>query len=436
MKVTRTTAIATASSFAPIKQGDKGPRVVSLQNLLAKAHFSPGAADGIFGPKTRAAVIGFQKSANLPGTGVVDGRTWDALRARTAPRPIDYTASARAEDKRLAAVQAALTQAKADGKITSAEQKTVLAAAGVARRGAEDLLSDQGAPALASLAQLEKFASTGALEVQADAALSKLMQSRTAMMNAAKADAKQHPFANQQGWKAPFSGVRTHDYYDAAKGIHVHLVAIDLLDPKVRLQASPREKAGSGYRGRTVDDFAKRAGAEVAINGDFFSWGSYKPSGLDRANGKSWGNADGWEPSLAFSGAHAQFVPSHGARQGWMDNMVSARPLVLANGRTVTRYGAGMYPDRMARTGVGLSKSGRVLYLVAAEGNSGGKGLRAAEMGELLRRQGAWTAMAMDSGGSAEMYQKGRGMVLESSDKTVGHGSRRAVANALLIQAG
>ena len=50
----------------------------------------------------------------------------------------------------------------------------------------------------------------------------------------------------------------------------------------------------------------------------------------------------------------------------------------------------------------------------------------------LLRRQGAWEAMTMDAGGSAQMYQKNRGLVQRSSDS----GGQRAVANSILIQAG
>ncbi len=58
---------------ALLKFGSTGPEVVALQEKL---HIT---ADGIYGPKTRAAVRAFQRRANLPVSGEVDLITWLAL---------------------------------------------------------------------------------------------------------------------------------------------------------------------------------------------------------------------------------------------------------------------------------------------------------------------------------------------------------------------
>ncbi|MBA5779157.1 SEL1-like repeat protein [Stappia sp. F7233] len=51
-----------------------GPQemVLTAQKLLARLGFDPGTADGQIGPKTRDAVIAFQKREGLPATGTID----------------------------------------------------------------------------------------------------------------------------------------------------------------------------------------------------------------------------------------------------------------------------------------------------------------------------------------------------------------------------
>jgi spore coat assembly protein SafA len=77
-----------------LRQGDCGPAVSRLQTLLRIALFNPGPINGVFGPRTRAALLTFQKSQKeLNLTGVADQETWTALGAQCGPRPkvINYT---------------------------------------------------------------------------------------------------------------------------------------------------------------------------------------------------------------------------------------------------------------------------------------------------------------------------------------------------------
>ncbi|WP_291353114.1 peptidoglycan-binding protein [Desulfosporosinus sp.] len=62
-----------------LKMGSSGASVKKLQSKLAAAGFSPGGIDGIFGSKTRAAVVAFQKSQGLAQDGIVGTKTWTAL---------------------------------------------------------------------------------------------------------------------------------------------------------------------------------------------------------------------------------------------------------------------------------------------------------------------------------------------------------------------
>lgn len=64
---------------AVLSVGSRGSKVRGLQASLSKGGFTPGPADGIFGPKTLTAVLSFQKQLKLWVDGLVGPRTWSAL---------------------------------------------------------------------------------------------------------------------------------------------------------------------------------------------------------------------------------------------------------------------------------------------------------------------------------------------------------------------
>ena len=73
---TTTTATTTTAKWPPgrtLREGDRGSDVAELQRRLKVA------ADGAFGPRTKAAVVAFQRSKGLTPDGVVGPRTAAAL---------------------------------------------------------------------------------------------------------------------------------------------------------------------------------------------------------------------------------------------------------------------------------------------------------------------------------------------------------------------
>ncbi|MBT2688499.1 LysM peptidoglycan-binding domain-containing protein [Bacillus sp. ISL-47] len=75
-----------------LRQGDTGPNVRRIQFLLQMVNFYPGPIDGIYGPKTQAALIGWQQAIKeLEVTGMVDMDTWISLGFQCDPRPAGIT---------------------------------------------------------------------------------------------------------------------------------------------------------------------------------------------------------------------------------------------------------------------------------------------------------------------------------------------------------
>lgn len=70
-----------------IRRGDRGAAVEQLQEVLNDLGYTAGAADGIFGGKTEAAVLAFQESNDLEADGLVGRKTKQALEDQWQPRP-------------------------------------------------------------------------------------------------------------------------------------------------------------------------------------------------------------------------------------------------------------------------------------------------------------------------------------------------------------
>jgi lysozyme len=70
-----------------LRQGATGQTVIDLQQRLNGRGFEVGAPDGDFGPKTKAAVMAFQKAAGLGVDGIVGPATWGALLGSPSPTP-------------------------------------------------------------------------------------------------------------------------------------------------------------------------------------------------------------------------------------------------------------------------------------------------------------------------------------------------------------
>jgi hypothetical protein len=372
----------------------------------------------------------------LATTNLAAGTLAQTLHDQLAKKVADGRVNA--ATKAVVTLESRVHAAGADGKITKAEHDSIAAQAAKAKKAAEGLVAAQGKPAVAAIAHVEKFLKTGELALHADAEVTRLVAGQKAMFAEAKREAKTDPFKHLgKGWRAPFQGVREKDFkFD---GLSTHVIAIDLANPTVRLQTNQAKVVGHTgahhdpvFKGDTPQHLAQAAHAEIAVNADFFSWATHRPSGFAESFGHPWpGTQKGSEPSLSFYGGHAE-MRAHGGPPDWAQNVVSARPSVLQDGKVVTHFNEPGKALPAPRTGMALSKDGRVLYIVAAAGNeSRGVGLTGSELGRLMKKLGADDGIAMDSGGSAQLYESDRGMLQRSTDP----GGARAVANVLMVQA-
>lgn len=106
------------TSFPPmplVRRGSSGWEVSALQTLLAREGINAGPIDGIFGPKTEAAVREFQSRMGLYTDGIAGPNTWGVLLG-TGGKPMpkepepDWKALYEAERRKLERIRAILEE--------------------------------------------------------------------------------------------------------------------------------------------------------------------------------------------------------------------------------------------------------------------------------------------------------------------------------------
>lgn len=217
----------------------------------------------------------------------------------------------------------------------------------------------------------------------------------------------------------------------------VDAVRIDLCDASVTLRAT-----APGEGGRTVDDWARRVGAAVAINGDYFAGATHLPLGPARGDGRWWTlpRTEHRDAVLAATRDGAMVVvdtPDRARDDRWTDaatrvdarftEVVGVREHLLVDGRYAPSPHIREARARHPRTAVGISRDGRTAWFVVVGGRTErGDGATTRELADVLLRLGAWQGLKLDGGGSSTLFVAGHGVVNHPSD-----GAPRVVANHL-----
>lgn len=71
--------LGSPSAGSTLKSGDRGKRVIKLQNRLLLHGYNPGSSDGIYGAATAEAVRKLQAEEKLEKTGIADTNVWERL---------------------------------------------------------------------------------------------------------------------------------------------------------------------------------------------------------------------------------------------------------------------------------------------------------------------------------------------------------------------
>lgn len=71
-----------------LRVGSKGTAVVELQEILTMCGYDCGTVDGIFGTRTKNALVAFQTEAKLDPDGICGQKTWKALEVAEAQAPV------------------------------------------------------------------------------------------------------------------------------------------------------------------------------------------------------------------------------------------------------------------------------------------------------------------------------------------------------------
>ncbi|MEO8501499.1 MAG: phosphodiester glycosidase family protein [Vicinamibacteria bacterium] len=182
-----------------------------------------------------------------------------------------------------------------------------------------------------------------------------------------------------------------------------------------------------------VSEFAKKAGAQIAINANFFS--KTESCGVTAGGGHQWTAVyEGCPMTMAFfrngaisilSSGSAKAVPP-GASTSGLVAAVSGRPRLVADGRpaaTLERFASIRHP----RTALGLRKDGALVILVADGRREAALGFTGPEMSEILIRERVVDAFNLDGGGSTTLYIEGEGGIQNRPSD----GHERVVVNQL-----
>ncbi len=199
------------------------------------------------------------------------------------------------------------------------------------------------------------------------------------------------------------------DYQEFAEGnIDVYVARVDLSNENLMVISTPQSE-----KGMKVSDFAKKNNALVAVNGDYFD-DHFNPIGLVIGPCGQWeGTKDTSREGVVAIGGHRAEIRTQSEvmdpPEDWIETALSGWPLLVKNCTPLSASlpgSAGFTRSPHPRTAAGVSKDGKTLYLLVADGRrANAPGMTLAELAAFMNhRLDACWAINLDGGGSSTMW--------------------------------
>jgi hypothetical protein len=213
------------------------------------------------------------------------------------------------------------------------------------------------------------------------------------------------------------------DARSTPRPIMLHIVSIDLTAPGLKVLVTPggRSADDTEIAARTTSEFVSEFKLQLAINASFFypfreetPWDYYPHSG-DRVNalGQAISNGSSYSPAerkwyvLCFDGNNHAQIESSGKCPEGTAQAVAGNEIVLEQGKSVnSRSSNSSNRDKpYPRVAVAIDQKGQKLWLIAVDGKQPlySEGVTIAELTEITRELGAYSALSLDGGGSTTL---------------------------------
>ena len=250
------------------------------------------------------------------------------------------------------------------------------------------------------------------------------------------------PCAATDTWEDLMPGVR-HLHRVTATPQDIHVVTVDLTNPRVRLRTGLKNDNDYPDGGETVRSMCQRYDAVAGINCDYFAftadqWNDHRhiPQGHTMTDGLLMlppGHTTPIVPdrsALAINSSSNYVLINAFMTPGtWWWNVTAGGPRIIRNG-TVGWESEPNIPSQTnddPRTGAAISQNGHTLILATVDGRQvESQGMDANELGSLLQEFGGYQGLSYDGGGSTTMVVNGT---------TVNHPcyGDRLIANCLMV---
>lgn len=229
---------------------------------------------------------------------------------------------------------------------------------------------------------------------------------------------------------------------------NINILTVDLHDTAVQIKIAFNDSLL-----QPVSEFGKANNAIAAVNGNFFNTkigGSVCYMRVDgRVINRTHDELNGtlflpWldTAAMAINGNRISIIIKP-QNMNWTEHLdtfstvISAGPLLVWNNKIVPQQNHRFNNKRYSRTGIGLTKSNKLL-IIAVDGNAKeSAGVTNKEFAKLFKTLKCVSALNFDGGGSTTMWVKGEaenGVINHPTDnKKYDHFGERKVANAILI---